>query len=515
MPAAGGWRCFKTLISLSRETSVCVRETETYYATTTLEKEISIHVIIQEAGALITTMTPTTRTITPTTKGCPCKGLSYSLSSFTAAEYGILLRRTANKNKKNTITTIESCHGYNLLHFTAQHGHVASTAYLLQCGANPQVGSCGATPLHRASYSGSIGTMKLLLDAQPSSSLSLLLAQDTSFSSNETPLHKASSAGRYLAVQLLLFYLIKAASTTTQHLDTNNDLRPLPSILQQALQAKDSSGRTPLDVAQQQQQNIINENDHNDAYSDISTSRWDTVAGSQANWQLCAQLLQMAESNDYNYIIKKLGSPDNNGNDDPSIQKLYTECISIKEIPSFSCHYDNDTIPQDCNTNDTSNTDPCKIESWEHLYFEALKDNLQDSIRFLLNTNTTVTTSAKIISVLDDIKNNNRPSASTRATKSFNDDSYKSSSMGPTAPSSAKNLVSRLTTTPSNFNGASRNSGNNSINKINHSTTTTSSNDQYCCFGCSCNACGKTSLTLYRGTSKKHLLYCRKCSRYN
>ena len=94
---------------------------------------------------------------------CPCKLLPNSLSSFTAAEYGDI----HSLSKIKDVATRKDDAGYNPLHFTAQFNHIAATAFLLQLGC-PVDGSgdshCGATPLHRAAFSGATAAMKVLLE---------------------------------------------------------------------------------------------------------------------------------------------------------------------------------------------------------------------------------------------------------------------------------------------------------------------------------------------------------------
>ena len=93
-------------------------------------------------------------------RSCPCKFLSSSLSSFTAAEYGDI----HSLSKIKDVATRRDDAGYSPLHFTAQFNHVAATALLLQLGCPVDVGVCGATPLHRAAFSGATAAMKVLLE---------------------------------------------------------------------------------------------------------------------------------------------------------------------------------------------------------------------------------------------------------------------------------------------------------------------------------------------------------------
>ena len=122
----------------------------------------------------------------------------------------------------------------------------------------------GATALHRASFSGAVATMRLLL-ADPDCAL---LQTDTSFGDYMTPLHKAASGGRYLAVQLLV------------------DALAAKDELHDALVAVDNMGRTPVEVARDKQQDQDEEQK--------SVARWDVVAGGTADWGKCVQLLLQA-----------------------------------------------------------------------------------------------------------------------------------------------------------------------------------------------------------------------------
>mmetsp|Transcript_9471 Transcript_9471/g.28254 ORF Transcript_9471/g.28254 Transcript_9471/m.28254 type:complete len:140 (-) Transcript_9471:2351-2770(-) len=92
---------------------------------------------------------------------CPCKLLPRSLSSFTAAEYGDI----HSLSKIKDIASRRDGAGYSPLHYAAQFNHVAATAFLLKLGCPVDgEGHCGATPLHRASFSGATAAMKVLLE---------------------------------------------------------------------------------------------------------------------------------------------------------------------------------------------------------------------------------------------------------------------------------------------------------------------------------------------------------------
>ena len=191
-------------------------------------------------------------------RSCPCKKLPLCLSSFTAAEYGDI--HSLTKTGANVVDRKDVA-GYTPLHLASQNGHVAVTALLLRMGARVDESTCGATSLHRSSFSGAVSTMKLLIDAK-----SNLMAHDTSFGDETTPLHKAAAGGRFLAVQLLLESLRQQ------------------DLLEKALETKDATNRTPLDVALRMQENQEIERS--------SVRRWDVVAGGSADWDKCVGLLE-------------------------------------------------------------------------------------------------------------------------------------------------------------------------------------------------------------------------------
>lgn len=201
------------------------------------------------------------------TASCPCKRVPLYLSSFTAAEHGDLhsLVFTSTRSSQPWIASRVDSAGSTPLHYSAQHGHVAATAFLLQQGSDVNAAASGATPLHRASFSGATSTMRLLLEDQNC----YLLVPDTSFGDRMTPLHKAASGGRYLAVQLLL------------------DVLRTRKLLETALTITDSMGMTPLQVAQAKMDR---------EEEPQSVARWNTVAGGSPSWNQCAALLRNAQS---------------------------------------------------------------------------------------------------------------------------------------------------------------------------------------------------------------------------
>lgn len=209
---------------------------------------------------------------------CPCKRVSLRLSSFTAAEYGDveslqkrgpICRRAADTSGQIPLT------------LAAQHGRVEATSWLIQTGSPlfPSFGSQGATPLHRACFSGAVGAIKVILDhleqgndrvhGNGDVSTSLLLIPDTSFGDWRTPLHKAVAGGRYLAVCLLLDFL--------------KHNQPLMAA---TLSAVDSEGQTPLQLAME----CVEQESKNPRELHSSVLRWDMVAGGPPDWSKCAKV---------------------------------------------------------------------------------------------------------------------------------------------------------------------------------------------------------------------------------
>lgn len=271
---------------------------------------------------------------------CPCKKLPRCLSSFTAAEYGDV--QTLSRLGASVAGKIDAS-GYSPLHLAAQNGHVTATALLLQLGADVDgKGGCGATPLHRASYSGAVSTMRILLEEKWHADI---LAKDTSFGDEMTPLHKAAAGGRYLAVKLLL-----------DAMRPQRDFDGL-STLQKGLQALDSVGRTPLDVAM--------ELDDNREEEQQSVRRWDVVAGGIADWKQCIQLLISSED-----VIR---SPGESRVESP--QSL-SSCQSM--LPMLPKHLSEGGLCLDCGASDN---DSCLTATWEAAFRSALLSSLPDPSR--------------------------------------------------------------------------------------------------------------------------------------
>ncbi len=242
---------------------------------------------------------------------CTCKFIPEArLSSFTAAEYGKISSQHdwTNRKKKNL-----DAGGYSPLFYAAQHGHPSSTLKLLEQGWNVDGydATCGATPLHRASFSGAISTMQILISWSCN-----LLAKDESFGDGMTPLHKAASGGRYLAVQLLLETLDKRG------------------MLHSSLTLLDSNTRTPLQVARE-----------NQSISDYgSTKRWDVVAGGNADFDKCVELLEAANK-----------------------QVLPLSLLNTNRKPTFLCFGGN------CG-------DFCETTQWELSLRKSLMNNFQKCV---------------------------------------------------------------------------------------------------------------------------------------
>eukprot|EP00533_Pseudo-nitzschia_delicatissima_P008346 CAMPEP_0116108288 /NCGR_PEP_ID=MMETSP0327-20121206/16703_1 /TAXON_ID=44447 /ORGANISM="Pseudo-nitzschia delicatissima, Strain B596" /LENGTH=358 /DNA_ID=CAMNT_0003601185 /DNA_START=97 /DNA_END=1170 /DNA_ORIENTATION=+ len=304
-------------------------------------------------------------------RSCPCKFLSTSLSSFTAAEYGDI----HSLSKIKDVTTRSDDAGYNPLHFTAQFNHVAATALLLQMGCPVDGGGhCGATPLHRASFSGATATMKVLLEwnapnktysettdtemafvediasdsrtpasaTQSKARYCDLLARDTSFGDESTPLHKAAAGGRYLAVHMILGALKERNSATSNGLSS----APKNSWIQRGLLARDKYGRTPLDVARHFLQIQETERD--------AVARWDEVAGGSADWGKCAKMLENATTENKRNSI---GNPSSRN----------------QAIPGLPLHLRRGVMAcLDCTGLPGQNDNVCMTASWQASFQKAL-----------------------------------------------------------------------------------------------------------------------------------------------
>jgi ankyrin repeat protein len=281
---------------------------------------------------------------------CPCKRIPLSWSSFTAAEYGDCDRLetlyASKKTSSNASSRIENISGMNPggttpLHLAAQHGHVSAILFLLQeqPSVSSESGQGFATPLHRASFSGAVGTMRVLLDHATKNGRDReeLLARDFSFGDGRSPLHKAAAGGRYLAVLLLLRALKERG------------------LLSMGLQQVDAQGRTPAQVACFEEEQVIAGN--------ASVQRWDVVAGGPANWQQCIILLEHAALR-----VNRPVRP----NKDPS----QTAAMSRSNVLSSS-----DTHLPPCLDCSNENGTPCVTATWEAAFRQALQQSIEtDSI---------------------------------------------------------------------------------------------------------------------------------------
>jgi hypothetical protein len=181
----------------------------------------------------------------------------------------------------------------------------------------------GATPLHRASFSGAVAAMRILIEHKAN-----LLAKDASFHDKMTPLHKAAAGGRYLAVQLLLEALRSFGK------------------LNQALIEKDRGHRTPLQVANELRKIQQSERE--------SVARWDQVAGGVADWDKCAQLLSSAEQ------VKRSTQQSNKTNNNDSFAISLPESISRMDYNCIDCGQDD------------NNNGFCVIASWQSRFQASL-----------------------------------------------------------------------------------------------------------------------------------------------
>jgi Ankyrin repeats (3 copies) len=261
---------------------------------------------------------------------CPCKKIPWSLSSFTAAEFGelhTLLKKPEVWNRNDSA-------GYSPLHFAAQHNHVAVTSLLLKSGVNVNgeddkndaFERKTATPLHRAAFSGATATMQLLLHEQGCD----LLARDNSFGDRKTPLHKAAAGGRYMAIQLLLDELRRRGQ------------------LDEAIRILDSSSRTPLQVARDFLPRQHSERE--------SVARWDTIAGCVADWAKCVALLENVARHGWK---RKDALP-----------PLPPECTSMNHLPMHPQHFLSVEVCQSC---DLFSSRVSSTMSWQAAFQSALK----------------------------------------------------------------------------------------------------------------------------------------------
>ena len=320
---------------------------------------------------------------------CPCKLLPQCLSSFTAAEYGDLHSLSTKPDVAHKV----GLGGLTPLHYAAQNDKASATAYLLGLGADvdgrprvedmsisvlhQSVGSgssgrtetkskeawCGATPLHRAAFSGAVSAMQILLEwgsaahtgthmtsnaasttsrgASTSRRQCDILAQDTSFGDKMSPLHKAAAGGRPLAVQLLVETLRSRGHQEYSYMHEESDL------LRRGLTALDSQGRTPLEVAK-----AI------DPLEEAkSVKRWDSVAGGGPDWDRCIAILEHAEQE----AGLRLGE---------NVDTTSATCTRIRDanLPALPPHLLGTMSCLDCG----ADGGVCKTASWEAAFREVL-----------------------------------------------------------------------------------------------------------------------------------------------
>ena len=139
-----------------------------------------------------------------TDNNCDCKTQNFRVSIFTAAQTGDLAtikrRICSGSNGGDNIINKTDGAGYTMLHLAAQGNHFNLVAYLLSKGAGPDgATSSQCTPLHRASFSGSFDSVRLLVQAGAN-----VNAIDTSFGDGRTPLHKAAEQKHMDIYSLLL-----------------------------------------------------------------------------------------------------------------------------------------------------------------------------------------------------------------------------------------------------------------------------------------------------------------------
>ena len=141
----------------------------------------------------------TTTTGDASKRSCPCKYITIGSSIWTAAITNDLNSVLARLHRRPESLSRLDDYGYSALHYAAQKNHVEIVKLLLRKGLKPDLNACGATPLHRAAFSGSLESCRLLIESGAS-----VNCKDSSFGDMMTPYQKAGSNGHTHVQQLLL-----------------------------------------------------------------------------------------------------------------------------------------------------------------------------------------------------------------------------------------------------------------------------------------------------------------------
>ena len=300
-----------------------------------------------------------------TTKSCPCKLISWNLSTNTAAEYGDFRALLQRESKQQTERNSSPLGFYTPepLHLAAQHGHVSIVAYLLNKGYDANSGVCvtastksnvammtSTPPLHRCCFTGSLGCIQLLLENGAN-----IAQKDYSFEDEMTPLHKAVKGGRYRAVALLMSFMKQNGT------------------LKSALLDRDKQNRTPLDLAIELEK--LGEDEI------LSLRRWDRIAGGPADFSKCIHLLQNASASEETTNPHQCSTA--------NITTSESSITQLELIPKY-CHCESDIV--DCNN----------TLSWEKAFQRAMEEStnemlLQKNVCAQENKNVTSDTNDGII----------------------------------------------------------------------------------------------------------------------